>query len=202
MKHSFLYISKQAGLFISTLVILISIGVLHPISASAMEPDAEMLNDPQFLSEYNCLPEYFKLSSLFEANKWKDALKLIDHLEKSGRIDRFLTVAKSKAFSRLAKYDKALIGFNMSFTQDYLCKLTIPKFNFADNPEVVRQAVVWYYISQVYDRSGAKNKSKEAYNKAYELMKKALEYIPEQRRDKVVRELFQDHLLFTGHLKP
>jgi tetratricopeptide (TPR) repeat protein len=160
------------------LIYLMFLGFLFSQKALAMEPDEESLRDPKFVAEHGCLTDHFLLKGLFEKEQWNKANKLIRKLEGKGYSDRFLTGAKAKIFTKQGNYKKALEGFYKALDQKYICHLTAPKYKFAQKPDLFDDAVLWYFIYQLYDLIGKKNKASLAHDKSEELIIKSMCYEP------------------------
>lgn len=141
---------------------------------SAMEPDEESLQDPKFVAEYDCLTEHFLIKKYFEKEAWMQAMKAIENLETKGYADQFLTIAKAKVFTKLGVYEKALDNFQKALSESYKCRLTGFKIKFAQYPDLAKQAILWHYISQVYELMGNQNQATSAKAKAEELLTKSL----------------------------
>jgi tetratricopeptide (TPR) repeat protein len=146
------------------------------VSVRAMEPDEELLRNPQFLSQHNCLPGYFDVPNLFKAEKWNEAINLVEMLKRDGRTDRYLTEVKAQALVRIGRFDDALIELKNALNQKYLCDFTEPRFPVADDQAAVRNALTWYNIHKIYKLIALNRQSEEAYKKAETLMRKALKY--------------------------
>ena len=159
---------------IKPLCFLLAIAVNSPLYG--MEPNEELLRNPQFLAQHNCLPGYFEVPKLLNAEKWNETINLVEILKKGGRIDRYLTEAKAQALVRLGKFDDALIDLKSALTQEYVCGLTEPRFPFAEDQAAVRNAITWYNLHKIYKQMALNRQSEEAYKKADTLMRQALKY--------------------------
>lgn len=144
------------------------------VSVQAMEPDEELLRSPQFLTQHNCLLGYFDVPKLFKAEKWNEAVNLIETLKRGGRNDRYLTESKVQALIRMGRFNDALIELKGALTQEYLCDITEPRFPVADDQTAIRNALTWYNIHNIYKHLNLNQQSDDAYKKADTLMRQAL----------------------------
>lgn len=189
------------------LAILFFLGLPYSEVSAFMVPDEELLQDPKFVAEYGCSIEHFLIKKHFEKNEWNQAMTIIEHLEKAGYADRFLTVTKSKILMKQGKLNRSLEKLYQALNEDYKCALTAPTplLKFAENNfNLADDAVIWHYISQLYQLMG---NSKQAYitqAKSEHLLKQSLpiEHLNEKTINEIIKKTFIMFSLFQNPVTP
>ncbi len=132
--------------------------------------------DPALLAKFGCVPEYAVVEEHFKKGDWLEVIHIVDGLQEKGIIDRALTIARGKTYSRRAAYGKALAEFTNALEQRYLCMVSTPTIPIASEEMtyLAYEAILWFNIHECYLGLGDANQSAKTLVRAMDLMTEAL----------------------------
>lgn len=164
--------ASKIGCFLLT--VLGGLSLACPIFSTQL-PSLDCKN-PALLAKFGCVPEYAVVEEHFKKGDWLEVIHIVDGLQEKGVIDRALTIARGKAYSRRAAYGKALVDFTNAQEQRYLCMVSTPTIPIASEEMKYRayEAILWFNIHECYLGLGDANQSAMALVRTMDLMTEAL----------------------------